>query len=503
MKFFARSVDVTKTEADLLAVFAMDDKVSRPIFTQEANVVDKELGGMLTEVAKTERFEAKNGNTLLIHTHGKIPSARVLLVGLGKPEELTVFDLQTLGAIVGRKTQGVSGKKVAISLPKELLEKFDASVVAQSFTEGITLGTYVFHKLKHKDVQIKHIPLEEVNLLTTSLVESVAIGIAKGEIVARAVTMARDLVNEPPSTTTPTYLANVARDIVKGQSNMKCTVFDKQNMQDMGMEALLGIAQGSDEEPKFIHLEYNGGSVKPVVIVGKGITFDTGGLSLKPSSGMETMKLDMAGAACVLGVFQALKEFKPKINVVGLIAATENMPSGKAIKPGDIVRAMNGKTIEVLNTDAEGRVVLADAFSYAGVKVKPKIMIDLATLTGACMVALGEDISGLFSNDDALASSLQKSAKDSGEKVWKLPLAKEYKKDLESTVADVKNVAAGKYGGAINGALFLEEFVPKGTKWAHLDIAGPSFIEKDAPLTPRGGTGVGVRMILEYLLSSS
>ena len=214
---------------------------------------------------------------------------------------------------------------------------------------------------------------------------------------------------------------------------------------------------------------------------------------------METMKIDMAGAAAILGVFQALTVLKPKVNVVGLICATENMPSGGAIKPGDVVTAMNGKTIEILNTDAEGRVVLADGLSYAVEKVKPDVMVDLATLTGACMVALGEEISGLFANDAKLAQSLKEAAEQSGEKIWELPLAKEYKELLKSSVADIKNISGKRYGGAINGALFLQEFVPDNIPWAHLDIAGPAWAEKDTPLEPRGATGVGVRMMLCWL----
>ncbi|KKU95471.1 MAG: putative cytosol aminopeptidase, partial [Candidatus Gottesmanbacteria bacterium GW2011_GWA1_48_13] len=320
-----------------------------------------------------------------------------------------------------------------------------------------------------------------------------------GETVAQAVCFARDLVNEPPSLTTPTYLSRQALGIAKASALVSCEVLDKSDMEKLGMGGILGIARGSDEEPKFIKLSYAGGGRKTVALVGKGITFDSGGLSLKSSEGMETMKIDMAGAAAILGIFQALTVLKPKVNVVGLICATENMPSGGAIKPGDVVTAMNGKTIEILNTDAEGRVVLADGLSYAVEKVKPDVMVDLATLTGACMVALGEEISGLFANDAKLAQSLKEAAEQSGEKIWELPLAKEYKELLKSSVADIKNISGKRYGGAINGALFLQEFVPDNIPWAHLDIAGPAWAEKDTPLEPRGATGVGVRMMLCWL----
>ena len=484
MKFYAKPTDVTKIEADLLAVFAG---------SEEARKVDGAMGGMLTEVAAAEDFEGKQGNLLLIHTHGKIPAKRVVLVGLGKISELSVSDLQTIAAKISRKAKEVAAKSLAISLPKE--------IQSQAVVEGLLLGTYTFSKHKSEETRKKEKHIEEVVLLTTPpKLNSVADGIRRGETISEAVIFARDLVNEPPSITTPTHLAETAKKLVKGNSSMSCEVFGPKEMKILGMEAILGIARGSDEEPRFIKLSYKGGSGKTVCLVGKGITFDTGGLSLKPASGMETMKLDMAGAAAILGVFSVLSILKPKVNVVGLIAATENMPGPKAVKPGDVVRAMNGKTIEILNTDAEGRVVLADALSYAGMKVKPDTIVDLATLTGACMVALGEEIAGLFTDDDALAKQLQGAAFDSGESIWPLPIARAYKEIVKSDVADVKNISGTKYGGAISGALFLAEFAPVGVPWAHLDIAGPAFAEKDAPLTPKGGTGFGVRMLLTWLL---
>ncbi len=484
MKFQTKPTDVTKIETDLLAVF---------VGSEEAKKIDTTLGGMLTEVVTEEEFGGKEGDMLLIHTHGKIPAKRVVLVGLGKISELSVSDLQTIAAKIGRKAKEVAAKSLAISLPKEMQ--------SQVVTEGLLLGTYTFSKHKSDEFRNKEKHIEEVIFLTTPpKLNAVAGGISRGETVSQAVAFARDLVNEPPSITTPTHLAETAKKLVKGNPGMSCEVLTPVEMKKLGMEAILGIARGSDEEPRFIKLSYKGGSSKTVCLVGKGITFDTGGLSLKDSKNMETMKLDMAGAAAILGVFSVLSILKPKVNVVGLIAATENMPGPKAVKPGDVVKAMNGKTIEILNTDAEGRVVLADALSYAGLKVKPDTIVDLATLTGACMVALGEDIAGLFTDNESLAEELESAATDSGEHIWSMPLAKEYKELVKSDLADVKNISGTKYGGAINGALFLAEFVPLGIPWAHLDIAGPAFAEKDAPLTPKGGTGFGVRMLLTWLL---
>ncbi len=267
------------------------------------------------------------------------------------------------------------------------------------------------------------------------------------------------------------------------------------------MNAFLGVAVGSDKPPKFIHLSYKPRRPsKKIVLIGKGITFDTGGLSLKSSEHMETMKLDMSGAAAVLAVFAAIPSLIIKSEVVGIIAACENMPSGKALKPGDILKALNGKTIEVLNTDAEGRLTLADAISYALIKEKPDEIIDLATLTGACMVALGQEIAGCFGNNDILLQNIEKHAKLTGENIWRMPLYREYSDLIKSPIADIKNIQTGRYGGAITAALFLSEFVGK-TPWVHLDIAGPAYTEKDSPLTPSGGTGFGVRLLLEYLVS--
>ncbi|MDZ7587183.1 MAG: M17 family metallopeptidase, partial [Patescibacteria group bacterium] len=283
---------------------------------------------------------------------------------------------------------------------------------------------------------------------------------------------------------------------------------------------ILGVARGSDEPPKLIRLEYKHPTLRPIrhaqgeqvsakgevrpgwqnkkiVLVGKAITFDTGGLGLKPGEAMETMKLDMAGGAAILGVFSVLSRLKPKVWVVGFIPATENMPSGRALKPGDVLRIRNGKTVEVAHTDAEGRIILADALSL-GVEEKPGLLLDLATLTGACMVALGEEIAGVFSTDKTAVEKLEKAAQEAGEKVWSLPLVKEYKEFLKSPVADLRNISKVKYGGAITAALFLEEFVDN-VPWVHLDIAGPAYAEKDTPLVPQGGSGFGVRTILNFL----
>lgn len=502
MKVTVVSTNPVQTPADLLAVFATKDKNFD--LTLEAQAIDKALSGLISDIAKEESFEGAMGKTLHVYPQGKVSAKRVFVVGTGSVHDLSFYDLESLFAVIGRKAKDAGAKTVVVAIPNVLTKQFGAEKVGEAAVMGVTLGTYTFLKHKQADVQKKDKTIDALTLLTpssprSSVSSSLEQGASRGAVVARAIVMTRDLVNEPPSITTPTYLAGVAEGIAKSNKGITCEVLSKPEMKKLGMGGLLGIAQGSDEEPKFVKLEYKGGSGKTVALVGKGITFDTGGLSLKPSEGMETMKLDMAGAAAIIGVFSVLSELKPKVNVVGLLSITENMPSGKAIKPSDVVRAMNGKTIEVLNTDAEGRVVLADGLSYAVEKVKPDVMIDVATLTGACMVALGEEIAGIFSNNRQLAEALKSVASASGEKIWELPLAKEYKELLKSTVADIKNISGKRYGGATNGALFLQEFVPDIIPWAHLDIAGPAFAEKDSPLTPRGGTGFGVALLLEYL----
>lgn len=500
MKFLSSSSDYRTSNGDLLVVFATSKK-EEYVLSSEGKAVDVLLSGVISELLTGEKFDGAFDSYYFVQTYGKIGYKAILVVGVGEAEKLTVGKMQKLCARIARRSTSARASTVHIVISVELSSVLLPETLGQAVSEGMILGSYTFLKHKEEKIRIKNHDISECVIhVAGGKIDVFDKGVKRGEIVANAVSFVRDLVNEPPSTTTPTYLGDVAKSIAKKDSSLSCTVYDKKGITSLGMGALLGIARGSEEDPRFIHLSYKAtGAKKTVVIVGKGITFDTGGLSLKPANGMETMKLDMAGAGAVLGVFSVLPLLKPRVNIVGLISATENMPSGTAIKPGDIVTAMNGKTIEVLNTDAEGRVVLADALSYACQNIKSDYIIDLATLTGACMVALGEEISGLFSNDAVLGQAIKDAGENSGEAVWELPLVEEYKEELKSTVADIKNVGSTRYGGAINGALFLQEFLVEGTKWAHLDIAGPSFAEKDSPLTPKGGTGVGVRLLLEFL----
>ena len=369
--------------------------------------------------------------------------------------------------------------------------------VAQAVAEGALLGLYQYTPYKtvgREDLK----EMEELNIITDakefSLVES---AVKKARIIADAVYFARDLISAPANEMTPSIMAQKAREIAR-RKNVSCKILDKDKMKEMGMNALLAVASGSNEEPKFIILEYTGGrkSAAPVVLVGKGLTFDSGGISIKPADKMDEMKTDMSGGAAVMGAIMAAADLHLGLNITGLIPATENLPGGSAYKPGDIVKSYSGKTIEVLNTDAEGRLILADALAYAST-YKPQAVIDVATLTGACIIALGDNVIGMLGTDDKLKKEIDKAAKTSGELVWELPLWESYDELIKSDIADYKN-SGGRAAGTISAAKFLSKFAPD-APWVHLDIAGPAWTGKDKPYIPKGASGVTVRLLVEFL----
>jgi len=486
MKFLCTQGSFLSVSADVFVVFFFD-----------IHTLDRGNRKQIEEIIHSEQFEDKRGKTLFIRTEDK----KILVVGLGKLEELRMVDWQMALSHISRKVKEVYAKTVTISLPIEEISKrsyLSPQNLVKGSVEGLELGAYEFTKHKKKE---KVSVIDTVTFVVEPHYESdVKKGITAGEITSKATIMARDLVNEPSSVTTPTFLSLIAQSLAHEHPDITCEVMGDKEIKKFGMGGLIGISKGSDEEPKFVILSYKGKGEKTVVLVGKGVTFDSGGLSLKPDKSMETMKLDMAGAASVLGIFSALPTLKPMVNVIGLLPLCENMPSGSAVKPGDVLTSYNGKTIEIISTDAEGRVILADALSYAE-KFHPNVIIDLATLTGACSVALGEEIAGLFANEKALADQLLTAGKKTGERLWELPLAREYEDFLKSPIADIKNVAKTRAGGAITGALFLKPFVPENIPWAHIDIGGTAWDEKNSPFCPEGGTGFGVRLILEYLQS--
>lgn len=457
--------------------------------------IDKAVGGALKEQITRSGFVGKESETLLFPTQGKLLSRTVLLIGVGKSESRDADTWRRVAGKAHREARNQGAKQVAWFVEPA----FGKESICAAVVEGMCLSGYAFEKYKSEKngkPEIVTLTVAGPDLQPSGAVNT---AIENAQKAIPGVFLARDLINEPASVSTPTYLADHAKKILRNRG-ISGEIWGPAKIKSAKMAGLLAVARGSVEEPRFIKLTYKPGGKpkKQIALVGKGLTFDSGGLSLKPPKSMETMKHDMSGGATVLGVMSVIAQLKPQVHVTGYVPATENMPSGTAQKPGDVIRYSNGKTVEVLNTDAEGRLILADALISA-VHDKPDVIIDLATLTGACVVALGGQIAGLFSNNEDLASALLQCSKETGESLWRLPLVKEYKDDIRSTIADIKNTGSGN-AGAIAAALFLQEFVGD-VPWAHLDIAGPAFSEKDSAYIPKGGTGFGVRTLLRYLMS--
>ncbi|MBI4609964.1 MAG: leucyl aminopeptidase [Candidatus Rokubacteria bacterium] len=495
MKLSLVAQPLTDAEGDVLVVghYAEEKRL-----TPTLAGLDRKLGRMLSDVLKSEKFEGKPEQMSHFYTAGRIPAKAVLVVGFGKRRELDAERLRRVSAVALRRARDLGAKIVSTAL---LGEGLPVKVRAQAIAEAALLGTYAFDRYK-KERSNKAV--EELRVVEPDRRNQAAVrdGLRVAEIFAESACYARDLVNEPANRVTPTYLAKMATEIAK-EGKLKLRVYDREECRKLGMGAYLGVAQGSAEPPKFIHLTYTPRrrARKKIAIIGKGITFDSGGLDLKTADGMRTMKDDMAGAAAVLGLMRALPKLDLPVEVHGVIAATENMPSGTAQRPGDIVRCMNGTTIEIGNTDAEGRLTLADALAYAVKEIEPREIVDLATLTGACVIALGPLCSGVMWNNKPLADRILAAAEGAGERMWPLPLIEEYKEGLKSDVADLNNVGP-RGGGALTAGLFLREFAGE-VPWVHIDIAGPAFTEKDLPLGPKGGTGVGVRTLLTYLMQEA
>ncbi len=459
--------------------------------------VDKALDGAISRLIKQGDIKGKLNEVTLLHNPGKLPASRIAVVGLGKKKELNINKVRGAIAETCRYLRGKGVTSAATGAQGAGINNIKIDDATQAVTEGALLGLYTFRryitKKENDSGEIKELMI--VGQPKATLTKA----IARGRILAEAANWARDMVNEPGNFMTPTHMAEAAQELAE-KYGLKIEVLDKEKMAELGMGGLLGVAQGSQQPPKFIILSYKGSNSDKVdaALVGKGITFDSGGISIKPSEKMSDMKGDMAGGASVMATLIALAWLKPAINVTALVPTTENLPSGTALKPGDIIKAMNGKTIEVLNTDAEGRLILADALSYAK-KLGAKAIIDVATLTGACMVALGNICTGAFSNNQELTDKVIAAGNETGELIWQLPMYDEYKEQLKSDIADIKNIG-GRYGGAITAAKFLEEFI-NGTPWVHLDIAGTYDTDKEKGYLVKGATGVPVRTLVNVILS--
>ena len=457
--------------------------------------VDLEWKGFISTLIKQGDFKGESFETRLYYTQGGLPAKRVVLTGLGKKGE---FDLEKWRGAASKAGQYIRNSGIKqFAIPIEKFSSFSDEELVESFVIGLLLGVYQFNEFKtlerDKIKEIEEVVLlgekdEEINLIGN--------GLRTGQIISESVYMARDLVNGPSNQITPTVLAEKAAEIAKDH-DMEVQVLEVSQAEAMGMGAFVAVTKGSQEPGKFIVLEYNKGKeLDTVALVGKGITFDSGGISIKPSENMDRMKDDMSGAAAVLSTMKAASKLRLPLHLVGIMPATENLPSGKAYKPGDILKTLSGQTVEVISTDAEGRLILSDALTYS-LRYQPKAIIDLATLTGACVIALGDYVIGLFGNDESLLTRIEEASARTGEKVWKMPLWDEYFDYLKSDVADFRNVGT-RAAGAIIGAIFLSKFVEK-VPWIHLDIAGPASIEKEKPYIPRGGTGAGVRLLIQML----
>jgi leucyl aminopeptidase len=486
--------DITKTEAGAI-ILGVFEGVKRP--SGDLIIVDKALAGAISRLISQGEVKGKARELNIIHSLGRLPAARVALAGLGKGEELS---LDGVRMVVGEACRLLQQKEVGDAAAAVLggggLALDD---IAQAMTEGALLGSYSFRR--HMTEKAEHGELKRLTIVVAdkSQLNSLRQGSEKGRVLAEATRLARDMVNEPANYMTPSNMAKIATGLAKSYG-LKLEVLERGQMKKLGMGALLGVTQGSQQPPKFIVLRYRGvaSSQVDLALVGKGITFDSGGISIKPSEGMGEMKGDMAGGAAVMAAISAIAQLKPKLNVIALAPCAENLPGGEALKPGDVLTAMNGKTIEIISTDAEGRLILADALSYAA-KLGARRIVDVATLTGACHVALGDDCSGVLGNNQGLVDKLIAASTASGELMWQLPMYEQAKEQIKSEVADIKNIG-GKWGGAITAAHFLAEFVGN-TPWVHLDIAGTFLSQKERGYLVKGATGVPVRTLANLALS--
>ena len=443
----------------------------------------------ISNAYKAESKFSSNKKKVLIYNDGSIKE--VALYGYNRSKELD--EVRSLGADISSYANENKAKSLSVDLSTFSISNKNL----QAFVEGLFIGNYEFldYKPKAKGNTIKEITLiGNVDEKIVSKAATIGLGVCYG----------RDLSNHPPNILTPSYIAKEAVDIAKSNKKMKSKIIDVSKFQSLGLGSFYGVAMGAHEPAKLILVEYNGGKAgeKPIALVGKGLTFDSGGISIKPSAKMDEMKFDMCGSSVVMGVLKVVAKLNPKLNIIFAIGSTENMPGGKAQRPGDIVTAYNGKTIEVLNTDAEGRLVLADVLAYVTKKYNPKEILDFATLTGAVLVALGDRASGLMGNNSSLINKVKKASKKSGERVWELPMWKEYSKDIESEIADIRNLGRPPLAWTIAGGVFLQEFVDD-IPWCHLDIAGTAWGPKEPSYQPKvGATGVGIRLVYDFIEDS-
>ena len=496
-----RKVDPVKCRTDLLAVGLFSDVKELDRLNRE---LDDRLNGAIERLIKLGDFEGKDGTSAVVYGNDNIQAKRVLLVGLGKKKKATLDTLRKAASNTAKKSVEMKIGTVGLALHKTLGARFDLSAMGRACGEGIYFGSYLYDEFvtESEDGRLNSLKVEVIDS-GPAKTKKLNKGLSSGIVIGKAQSYARTLANRPANVINPAKLAAVAKELAGGSKLLSCTVLDEKQMAAKGMGGVLAVGSGSQNKPRFIVLKYSPAGKVPgtrptVALVGKAITFDSGGLSIKPADKMDEMKLDKTGGIAVLGTMKAVAELVLPVNVFGIVPAAENMPSGTSYRPGDIINTFSGKTVEVQNTDAEGRMILCDALSYA-VKQKCDIIIDIATLTGACVVALGKYMAGLMGNDDGLIKQLQKASENSGEKVWPMPSSDEYAKEMKSKIADLKNIGS-RWGGACTAAAFLKQFIGD-KKWAHLDIAGVWRFDKTDEFTTEGASGFGVRLLTTYLIN--
>jgi len=496
-----RKVDFGECKTDLLAVGHFSDVKGLGTLSRE---IDRKLDGEIERLIKLGDFKGKEGTSAIVYGNDRVGAKRILLIGLGEKKKATLDAVRKAAANAAKKSVEIKANSLSLALHRAFSGRFDLAAMGRVIAEGIYFGSYRYDEFvtESENGRLSSLGVEVIDF-DLAAIKKLNNGVISGAIIGKAQSYARTLANRPANVINPPKLAAVAKDLARASKGLNCTVFDEKQMAAKGMGGVLAVGSGSKTAPRFIILKYSpagksAGSRPTVALVGKAITFDSGGLSIKPAANMDEMKLDKTGGVTVLGTMKAVAELGLPLNIYGIIPSAENMPGGTSYRPGDIITTFSGKTVEVLNTDAEGRMILCDALSYA-VRQKCDIIIDIATLTGACKVALGNYMAGLMSNDEKLMRQLQRAAEDSGEKVWPMPSSDEYAQEMKSKVADLKNIGS-KWGGACTAAAFLRQFVGD-TRWAHLDIAGVEIFEKATEFTTEGSSGFGVRLLTNYLMN--
>jgi len=497
-----RVVDFAECKTQMLVVGQFSDAKRLDALNRE---LDRRLDGAIERVIGLGDFKGKQGTDAVIYGNGRIGAERVLLVGLGDRKKVAVDTVRKAAALSASKAVGMKVQTMALAFHGVFMARLDLELVAQAIAEGVYYGSYRYDEYVTSDEDGRtETLLVEVIDNDAAKAKQLENGLARGAIIGKAQSYARTIANRPGNVINPPTLADEAKKLANGTPGLSCEVLDEKQMAKLGMGGILAVGSGSKTPPRFIVVKYTpkGSAAKlpTVALVGKAITFDSGGISIKPAKNMEQMKLDKTGGAAVLATVKAAAEMKLPVNLYAIVPAAENMPSGASYRPGDIVTTYSGKTVEVLDTDAEGRMVLCDGLAYAQ-KQGCDIIVDIATLTGACKVALGKYMAGLMSNDEQLSRDIEKAAQTSGEKVWPMPSGEEYLGDMKSKVADLRNLAGGsKYGDACNAAAFLGQFVGE-AKWAHIDIAGVDYLEKTTEWSAAGASAFGVRLLTTYLVN--